>query len=325
MSDWAAGPKRRRCDESPQDGGGGGQARALRDRRGRQRGGRAEGHMARGASAPTWGAFGDEASRRRLRWGRGPPRVHSEQPAGRMCSGAGRQGRKMVGISGANWPESAIMVRSRSQNARRVRPGGRFARQGKSREKGIRRGGDARRRGACWRPFRRPRWKSGSRTRRARRLPADGQVLRRQCSPGRSSRVRRHVLLHVPLRCHAALRTFVQRLVGGVCASCLGLVLVLCCGARLFTGVVPQVCSRVSGRTCRGARCWELGPVWLGNLAGSRLRRWRSCCWRTCRGMNGGEVGATFVSVASAKIARPRGAVLQGRHVQRCWCAWRCG
>ncbi len=60
----------------------------------------------------------------------------------------------------------------------------------------------------------------------------------------------------------------VQRTVGGLC-FCLGLVLVLCCGAELFTGNILMVCARASKKISGAAlaRSWAL--VWLGNLAGS--------------------------------------------------------
>ena len=97
----------------------------------------------------------------------------------------------------------------------------------------------------------------------------------------------------------ATLPFAVQRLVGGVC-FCLGLVLVLCCGAELFTGNVLMVCSRASGRVPWRAVLGNWGLVWLGNLAGSLLAM-ALVLLANVQGMNGGEVGATFVSVAAAK------------------------
>lgn len=99
----------------------------------------------------------------------------------------------------------------------------------------------------------------------------------------------------------ATLPFAVQRLVGGVC-FCLGLVLVLCCGAELFTGNVLMVCSRASGRVRWRAVLGNWGLVWLGNLAGS-LAAMALVLLANVQGMNGGEVGATFVSVASAKAS----------------------
>ena len=99
----------------------------------------------------------------------------------------------------------------------------------------------------------------------------------------------------------ATLPFAVQRLVGGVC-FCLGLVLVLCCGAELFTGNVLMVCSRASGRVPWRAVLGNWGLVWLGNLAGSLLAM-ALVLLANVQGMNGGEVGATFVSVAAAKAS----------------------
>ena len=60
----------------------------------------------------------------------------------------------------------------------------------------------------------------------------------------------------------------VQRAVGGLC-FCLGLVLVLCCGAELFTGNVLLVCAKASGRIGWRSLFGNWLLVWLGNLAGA--------------------------------------------------------
>ncbi len=93
----------------------------------------------------------------------------------------------------------------------------------------------------------------------------------------------------------------VQRTVGGLC-FCLGLVLVLCCGAELFTGNILMVCARASKKISGAAlaRSWAL--VWLGNLAGS-LVAVALVFFANVQGMNGGEVGEAFVSVAAGKVA----------------------
>ena len=74
----------------------------------------------------------------------------------------------------------------------------------------------------------------------------------------------------------------VQRAVGGLC-FCLGLVLVLCCGAELFTGNVLLVCAKASGRIGWRSLFGNWLLVWLGNLAGA--------------------LGEAFVSVAAGKVA----------------------
>ena len=60
----------------------------------------------------------------------------------------------------------------------------------------------------------------------------------------------------------------VQRAGGGAC-FCLGLVLVLCCGAELFTGNSLMVCSLLSRKIGVGALLRNWVTVWLGNLVGS--------------------------------------------------------
>lgn len=93
----------------------------------------------------------------------------------------------------------------------------------------------------------------------------------------------------------------VQRIIGGLC-FCLGLVLVLCCGAELFTGNILMVCGKASGRiSWQGLlRSWAI--VWLGNLAGS-LVAVALIYLANVQGMNGGEVAQSFVSVAAGKVA----------------------
>ena len=92
----------------------------------------------------------------------------------------------------------------------------------------------------------------------------------------------------------------VQRLVGGLC-FCLGLTLVLCCGAELFTGNALMVCAlaskeiRISGML----KNWVI--VWLGNLVGSLLVV-ALVYFAHIGNMNGGLVSATFVSTAIGKV-----------------------
>ncbi len=92
----------------------------------------------------------------------------------------------------------------------------------------------------------------------------------------------------------------VQRVVGGLC-FCLGLVLVLCCGAELFTGNILMLCGKASKRvTWAGVlRNWAI--VWLGNLVGALLAL--TLVYLTdLQAMNGGAVGEAFVSVAAGKV-----------------------
>lgn len=93
----------------------------------------------------------------------------------------------------------------------------------------------------------------------------------------------------------------VQRMVGGLC-FCLGLILVLCCGAELFTGSCLMVCSKCSGKISWGGvlRNWVI--VWLGNLAGALLAVFLIYMAQV-QGMNGGAVGDAMVNVAAGKVS----------------------
>lgn len=93
----------------------------------------------------------------------------------------------------------------------------------------------------------------------------------------------------------------VQRIVGGLC-FCLGLCLVLCCGAELFTGNVLMACAKASGKISFGDmfRNWII--VWIGNLAGALVAVF-IVFMSNLQGMNSGEVGNAFVSVAAGKVS----------------------
>ncbi len=93
----------------------------------------------------------------------------------------------------------------------------------------------------------------------------------------------------------------VQRMVGGIC-FCLGLTLVLCCGAELFTGNVLMICAKSSGKISWKGLFRNWGIVWVGNLVGSLLAMF-VIYMTNLQGMNGGAVGAAFVSVAAGKVA----------------------
>lgn len=93
----------------------------------------------------------------------------------------------------------------------------------------------------------------------------------------------------------------VQRMVGGIC-FCLGLALVLICGAELFTGNVLMCCAKASRKIGWGAlfKNWVL--VWVGNLVGALVvvaLVYFAQVWA----MNGGAVGETMVSVAAGKVS----------------------
>ena len=93
----------------------------------------------------------------------------------------------------------------------------------------------------------------------------------------------------------------VQRMVGGIC-FCLGLVLVLCCGAELFTGNSLIICAKASGKVSWGGMLKNWAIVWLGNLVGALaavVLVYLAQVWS----MNGGAVGEAMVSVAAGKVS----------------------
>ncbi|WP_294165778.1 formate/nitrite transporter family protein [uncultured Senegalimassilia sp.] len=114
-----------------------------------------------------------------------------------------------------------------------------------------------------------------------------------------------------------------QRMVGGICFS-LGLVLVLCCGAELFTGNMLMVTGLASKKIKLGGlvRNWVI--VWLGNLVGS-LFVVALIYWCGVGAMNGGAVGDAMVSVAVGKVT-PDWLVLMAKgimcNVMVCLAVW---
>ncbi len=92
-----------------------------------------------------------------------------------------------------------------------------------------------------------------------------------------------------------------QRLLGGAC-FCLGLALVLCCGAELFTGNMLMACATAQGKVRVRAMLGNWATVWLGNFAGALVAVALVFMAGTAA-MNGGAVGETFVSVAAGKVS----------------------
>lgn len=91
-----------------------------------------------------------------------------------------------------------------------------------------------------------------------------------------------------------------QRVIGGLC-FCLGLVLVLCCGAELFTGNSLMVCARNAGKISWAEllRSWVV--VYLGNLAGALVvvaLVYLAGIYK----LNDAAVAGTMVSVAAGKV-----------------------
>ena len=98
----------------------------------------------------------------------------------------------------------------------------------------------------------------------------------------------------------ATMPFLVQRLVGGLC-FCLGLTLVLCCGAELFTGNTLMVCGLASGKYGWGAMLRNWAVVWVGNFAGSLVAVFLVFMAHLAD-MNGGGVGSAMISVAVSKV-----------------------
>ena len=89
----------------------------------------------------------------------------------------------------------------------------------------------------------------------------------------------------------------VSRLLGGSVFS-LGLMLVVVCGAELFTGNVLLAKAALHGRISWGKVAENWGVVILGNLAGSLLFAWlmsETGLWQT------GRIGEHAVGIAAAK------------------------
>ena len=77
--------------------------------------------------------------------------------------------------------------------------------------------------------------------------------------------------------------------------------LVLCCGAELFTGNCLMICGVMSKKVGWGGMLRNWVVVWLGNLAGALLIV-LFLYLSGLQSMNGGAVGDMFVSVAAGKV-----------------------
>jgi len=97
----------------------------------------------------------------------------------------------------------------------------------------------------------------------------------------------------------ASVPFIVTRVLGGLC-FCLGLILVLCCGAELFTGNSLMVCGAMNGKISWGAMLKNWGVVWVGNLLGAVVAAGLAYL-ANLQGMNAGAVGDAIVSVAAGK------------------------
>ncbi|NEG97078.1 formate transporter FocA [Bifidobacterium sp. SMB2] len=91
-----------------------------------------------------------------------------------------------------------------------------------------------------------------------------------------------------------------KRFVGGL-AFCMGLVLVLCCGAELFTGNSLMASDIAARKISWGALAKNWVIVWFGNLAGALLLV-TLIAFAGTMGLNDGAVGDTAVATAASKI-----------------------
>lgn len=92
-----------------------------------------------------------------------------------------------------------------------------------------------------------------------------------------------------------------QRFVGGLC-FCLGLVLVLICGAELFTGNSLMVCALKSKKITlvQMLKAWAI--VWIGNYVGALFVVFLVYMAAIYK-LNGEAVANTMVSVAAGKVS----------------------
>lgn len=99
----------------------------------------------------------------------------------------------------------------------------------------------------------------------------------------------------------SALPFAAQRLIGG-CLFSLGLLLVVVCGAELFTGNTMIVMSAASKKISWGAVLKNWLVVFFGNFVGALLMV-GLVYLSNFQGMNSGAIGTTIVSVAAGKMS----------------------
>ncbi|MDD5806773.1 MAG: formate/nitrite transporter family protein [Eggerthellales bacterium] len=92
----------------------------------------------------------------------------------------------------------------------------------------------------------------------------------------------------------------VKRILGGFCFS-VGLMLVVVCGAELFTGNNLMAGALLSKKITWGGMLRNWALVWLGNFAGSLLMV-ALVFGSAMAAMNGGGVGDAMVSIAVSKV-----------------------
>lgn len=91
-----------------------------------------------------------------------------------------------------------------------------------------------------------------------------------------------------------------QRVLGGLC-FCLGLELVLLCGAELFTGNALMVLGKASGKISWRGLVYNWGIVWCGNFVGALVITALLFLSGLAQ-LGGGVVGDAMVSIAVGKV-----------------------
>lgn len=91
-----------------------------------------------------------------------------------------------------------------------------------------------------------------------------------------------------------------QRFAGGLC-FCLGLVLVLICGAELFTGNSLMICALKSKKITLAQMLKAWAVVWVGNFVGALFAVFLVYMAAIYK-LNGEAVANTMVSVAAGKV-----------------------
>ena len=119
------------------------------------------------------------------------------------------------------------------------------------------------------------------------------------------------VLAGAFIACGATLFTLVQgdtelpfavkRIFGAACFS-MGLMLVVCCGAELFTGNNLMICGLQSKKIGVKGLLYNWLVVWIGNFVGSLIIA-ALVFGSHMADMNSGAVGAAMVSIAAGKIS----------------------
>ena len=95
----------------------------------------------------------------------------------------------------------------------------------------------------------------------------------------------------------------VKQLLGGF-TFCLGLFLVICAGAELFTGNTMMIAGKLSSKYSWGKMLKSWVVVYIGNLIGSLIIV-AILYYANYDAVNGGAVGTAMVTVASAKASLP--------------------